>query len=305
MGNDGGSIPRRSELVKSAARTPTVSELKATALESLAHAWAFCPLTGEPLDLSSAVSDWQGRLYSYEAVLKGLIPSADDADSKEADKNDEHHAIGGATLTFADTGIRSLRDVVRLKFTKKEAAVAGGPDRKSTSATRTTTLWVCPLSLKELGPATRSVYLVPCGHVFAEAAIREIQDRDLTSCPECSEPLDPLNIVSVLPTEEKDVQRMLKRMEQLTRDGLTHSLKKDKRVNGEGSKKKKKRKGDEVEGEDKKTSEKASRDANGEGKQGGKLSGINNPMTASITAKVLAEQEEKSKRRKLAATGAS
>jgi len=65
MGNDGGSIPKRRELVKNAARAPTTSELKATALESLSHAWAHCALSGEFLDVDTLVSDWRGRRYPW------------------------------------------------------------------------------------------------------------------------------------------------------------------------------------------------------------------------------------------------
>ena len=186
MGNDGGSIPKRHELVKNAARTPTVSELKATALESLSHAWKHCALSGSPLELDTAISDWRGRLFNYEAILKGLIPSDEPAEQTPA--------------TF---GIRSIRDVVRLKFSKSG-------DK-----------WTCPISMKEMGPSTKAVYLVPCGHVFAEVAITEIQD---SACPECGETTDKENIITLLPTTTKDVQRLETRLESLRGEGLGTQL---------------------------------------------------------------------------------
>ncbi|KAK5995354.1 Replication termination factor 2 [Cladobotryum mycophilum] len=199
MGNDGGSIPKRRELVKNAARAPTVSELKATALESLAHAWTHCALSGMPIDLDSVVSDWRGRLYNYEAILKGLMPS------------DEAPEVTPASL-----GIRSLRDVAKLQFSKSG-------DK-----------WACPISMKEIGPSTKAVYLIPCGHVFAEVAITEIKEN---ACPECGEALTQDNVVPILPTVQKELEKLEKRMEDLRAKGLTHTLKKDK------SEKKKKRKG--------------------------------------------------------------
>ncbi|KAM5346188.1 hypothetical protein ACJ41O_009193 [Fusarium nematophilum] len=256
MGNDGGSIPKRRELVKNAARAKTVSELKATALESLAHAWAHCALSGDPLDIDTVVSDWRGRLYNYEAILKGLMPSDEPAD-----------------VTPASLGIKSLRDVAKLKVSKNG-------DK-----------WVCPISMKELGPAVKSVYLVPCGHVFAEVAMKEIQEK---ACPECGDEFSQDNVIAVLATSEADVSRLEKRIEDLRGQGLTHTLKKDK------SEKKKKRKGDDVKEEDKA--------ANGTSREEGKpkkktedarISGINNSFAASLTAKVLAEQDERNKRRKL------
>ncbi len=267
MGNDGGSIPKRRELVKEAARLPTVSELKATALESLSHAWTTDPVTSGPLDLESVVSDWRGRLYNYETVLKGLIPEG------EADAPGD--APGSCEVTFASTNIKSLRDWVKLKLR-----------RYSPAGSKAKTIWACPVSLKELGRATKAVYLVPCGHVFAEIAIRETQDR---VCPECSEPFKEENVIPIVPTDTAELQKLRQRMDDLTANGLTHSLKKDK-SNG-----KKKRKADE-----------GAVGSSVAGKPSRKevpnrVSGINNPMTASLTARVLAEQEERHKRRKLAA----
>ncbi|EGS20132.1 uncharacterized protein CTHT_0046390 [Thermochaetoides thermophila DSM 1495] len=197
MGNDGGSIPTRRELVKEAARAPTVSELKATALENLSHAWTHDPLTLEPLDMENVVSDWRGRLYNYESILKGLVPGGDDKDDTAAPSND---------------------------------------------------------------------------------------------------------IIPILPTEKSDLDFLSSRIEQLRARGLTHSLKKDK------SSSKKKRKAEETDGngevktakmrEPRQEQEMASKPPS----QSDITSRINNAATASLTAKVLAEQEERNKRRKLAAT---
>lgn len=256
MGNDGGSIPKRRELVKNAARAPTISELKATVLESLGHAWKHCALSGDSLDKDAVVSDWKGKLYNYEAILRGLMPSDDDV---------------VPDVTPASLGIRSLRDVAKIKFSQSE-------DR-----------WVCPISMKEMGPGTKAVYIVPCGHAFAEVAIAEIQEKN---CPECSEPYTDENIISILPTTEKEIQKLEARLESLRAKGLTHTLKKDK------SEKKKKRKGEDTTGDDVAATEsnkKAKKDTDA------RISGINNPMAASLTARVLAEQDQRNKQRKIAA----
>ncbi|KAL7790100.1 DUF602 domain-containing protein [Trichoderma afarasin] len=260
MGNDGGSIPKRRELVKNAARAPTISELKATALESLAHAWAHCALSDAPLDLDAVVSDWRGRLYSYEAILKGLMPSDDPNE-----------------VTPASLGIRSLRDVAKLKFSK------------------TGDKWACPISMKEMGPATKAVYLVPCGHAFAEVAITEIKEE---ACPECGEAFTQENVIAILPTAEKDLDRLQKRIEDLQATGLTHTLKK-----GKSDKKKKRKAGDaEEEGDAEKKEDKAKKNDASRAKKetDSRIRGINNSMAATLTARVLAEQDERNKRRKLA-----
>ncbi|KAJ4287075.1 Replication termination factor 2 [Collariella sp. IMI 366227] len=274
MGNDGGSIPTRRELVKYDARTPTVSELKATALESLSHAWTHDPLTSERLDMENVVSDWRGRLYNYESVLRGLMPNGDDDDTAPALVNGE-----SPELTFASTGIKSLRDVVKLKF-----------KRFTPSGTKGKVIWACPVSQKELGPATRAVYLVPCGHVFADVAIKQIQED---ACPECSEKFAAGDAIPILPTEKADLESLTTRISDLRAKGLTHSLKKDRR-NG-----KKKRKAEETNGDGSFKSQKTKATSKPDGNS--RVSGINNAMTASLTARVLAEQEERNKRRKLAA----
>lgn len=35
--------------------------------------------------------------------------------------------------------------------------------------------WICPITAKVLGPGVKSVYLVPCGHVFSEEAVRQLK----------------------------------------------------------------------------------------------------------------------------------
>lgn len=267
MGNDGGSIPKRRELVKEAARAKTGTELRETLLESQTHLWNFCPLSSQSLDYSNAVSDGLGHLYNYESILQCLLPS-DDGSVPEAQAE-----------AFSGSGVKSLKDVVKLKFTLRK-------DEKGRE------FRACPVSLKELGAATKAVYVVPCGHVFAEVAMKEISESESMEgqeqhCPECSEVFEASNVIPILPTSEGERKRLIERLEDLKTRGLSHNLKKDK------SKDKKKRKADDP--------------ANGDGKNGkgkkeenGIDSRINNPATASLTARVLAEQEANNKRRKMA-----
>jgi len=266
MGNDGGSIPTRRELVKNAARAPTLSELKATVQESLTHAWTHCALSGEPLDLGNCVSDWRGRLYNYEAVLRSLMP----ADSEETEETEQQ-----------ERPVQSLKDIVKLKLKRDE-------DKKA---------WVCPVSMKPFfGSAntTKAVYLVPCGHVFAEVAVKEIEDQERV-CPECSEEFEKRDVIPVLPTTEEEARRLAERMEELAGLGLAHSLKKDKKAKKNG----KKRRVDEANGDAEE--DKKERKRNKKEKKVSRLDGINNSATANLTAKVLAEQDELARRRKLMA----
>ena len=310
MGNDGGSIPKRRELVKEAARLPTTSELKATAHESLTHAWSTCPISSDPLDPHNTVSDARGRLYNYETVLHCLIPSTDTNNESTEDSQKSQEAA-----EFARSGIRSLRDVVKLRFNIRRDEKRGD-------------IRTCPLSMKELGAGTRAVYIVPCGHVFTEIVMRELlaaEENPATTtttttdaapetikpnhCPECSEAFLQRDLVPILPVGEAHIEKCTTRIEALRTAGLTHNLKKDKSASG----KKKRKAGTGTGAEDeegKKTHENSlngskSASAPKEKKQKRDRddisSRINNSMTASLTAKVLAEQDERNKQRKMAA----
>lgn len=286
MGNDGGSIPTRRELVKNAARNPNTTEVKAALLESQTHAWTYCPLSNKPLS-APIVSDYAGILYNKDAVIEFLLPGADPASAIRRTEQEEVVA----------ERIKSLRDIVEVKFeTEKDETTK--EERK-----------VCPITSKELGASTKAVYLVPCGHTFSEAAIKEVAG---SSCVTCNEPVESENIIPILPTGESEITKLAERIKVLKESGLTHSLKK-----APGSKKRKK-KGEDISSEAAtsevaKVSDRASNKTsikNGLAHNGTTaaqtkitvptpLEGIKNAATASLTAKVLEEQEERNKRRKL------
>jgi hypothetical protein len=177
---------------------------------------------------------------------------------------------------------------------------------------------ICPITSKELGAHTKAVYIVPCGHAFSEAAIKEVADD---TCLQCSESYDTENIIPVLPLAKEDIAQLAERKQRLKDQGLTHSLKK-----APGGKKRKKdtvtrsvdttraaidadRAGTPATGKAKKVSTnneadvltKNSSASAPQSKSGTAtpLGGIKNAATASLTARVLDEQEEKNKRRKL------
>lgn len=120
---------------------------------------------------------------------------------------------------------------------------------------------------------------------------------------QCNKPYVENDIIPILPTLPTDIARLNLRIKTLREKGLTHALKK-----APGSKKRKKGAEKEgangVEGDSKKKKSKPSSDeekakpilpptdSNG--------NGIKNASTASLTQKVMKEQEERNKRRKMA-----
>ncbi|CAK7271161.1 Replication termination factor 2 [Sporothrix epigloea] len=297
MGNDGGSIPTRRELVKNAARPKTVSELKATTEEAQAHAWKYDPITGKDISLDDVVSDWRGRIYNYETVLSCLTDekeleaakryweAAEDPSSLVSEKV-------GQSMSFGETGIRSVRDVVRLKG--------------RTYAPRGSDLlrWQCPMTMRDLGLGAKAIYLVPCGHVFSELAVDKFPEK---RCVECSEGFETSDIIPILSTDKAQVHKLRQRLDRLRAEGLTHSLKKDKSASEKKSKKSKRKAGADGESGDSKskasaaTVDGAAPPAKKQRAEANSIySRINDPMTAALTAKVLAEQEKLQRQRRQA-----
>lgn len=71
-----------------------------------------------------------------------------------------------------------MKDVVEVQFEVLEGerggvgegvnggGLGGGTGRRE--------VWVCPITGRELGPGSKAVYLVPCGHAFAGSVVKEV-----------------------------------------------------------------------------------------------------------------------------------
>lgn len=244
--------------------------MKATQLESQTHAWTYCPLSQRPLS-APIVSDCAGTLYNKDAIIEHLLPS----DDSSPERKGEHEEV-------LQGRVKSLRDIVEVKF--QTAKDEGSKLEKR----------ICPITSKELGPTTKSVYLVPCGHAFAEVAIREVAGD---VCMQCNEPYAPENVITILPVAKEDITKLEERIQNLKEAGLTHSLKK-----AAGGKKRKKH----AEAEAETKTDKINGKTNGEKAEkrehdatSTSAGAIKNAATAALTARVLDEQAQISKRRKL------
>lgn len=158
MGNDGGSIPTRRELVKEAARALTTTQLKETQNEQQEYAWGHDPLTRKPL-ARPVVSDSSGKLYNKDSILEYLLPSDDESQKAEAEK-------------ILEGRVKSLKDVVEVKFEVDSGAES--KEGRANGGTGRTEKWICPITNRELGPGAKAVYLVPCGHAFAGSVVKEV-----------------------------------------------------------------------------------------------------------------------------------
>ena len=119
---------------------------------------------------------------------------------------------------------------------------------------------------------------------------------------QCNESYAENDVIPILPTAPTDIARLTLRMKTLKEKGLTHALKK-----APGSKKRKKNadavtNGDTAEttktstSEEDKKKEKEKKKPNVQAENG---NGIKNASTAYLTKRVLEEQQERNKRRKM------
>ncbi|KAF2280095.1 DUF602-domain-containing protein [Westerdykella ornata] len=304
MGNDGGSIPTRRELVKEAAKALSTTQLKEARTEQQAYAWTHDPITRKPL-AQPVVSDSSGTLYNKETIIEYLLQEEGDTKKVEAER-------------FLQGRVKSLKDVVEVKFQVVDGKeeIGGGSGR--------TEKWVCPITGRELGPGSKAVYLVPCGHAFAGSVVKEVSGE---VCLQCNTAYASNDIIPILPVEPTDIAHLTLRVQTLKEKGLTHALKK-----APGSKKRKKHAEKETaNGESTSTPTEPTNDSSTNGVSKDKpsststpstsstpkpdqqrntpdpsssttttnLSNIKNASTASLTRKVLQEQEERNKRRKL------
>jgi len=276
MGNDGGSIPTRRELVKEAARNPSAAQVKESQHEQQEYQWTTDPISRQPL-AQPVVSDSSGKLYNKATILEYLVEGAR---KEEAERETQGR-------------VKSLKDVVEVRFeVDTDSFDVDGASKKQ--------VWKCPVTGDTLGPGSKAVYIVPCGHAFSGAAIKEVSGE---KCLTCDVEYASNDIIPINSLVDTDIARLSLRAKTLQEKSLSHSLKK---ASGGGGKKRKKREEQAVDahGSDGATTTaaaatKVNTTAPAPGKEDSSVNGkINNSSTASLTAKVMA-QTEQSKKRKL------
>jgi len=202
MGNDGGSIPDRRDLV----RTKAKAEQADKANQQRAR-WFFCALSKKKLQ-EPIVACALGKLYNKDAILEYLLDRGAYGDGED---------ICGH--------IRSLKDLKTLKLTLNSLK-APPVDASSNYAP-----FVCPLNLKEMNGSQPFVYIWTCGCVFSQAGLKAVSStpppqqeseksdgeskvtgdsgKQLDVCPQCATKYDKSEDVLLLnpPPEEESKMR--------------------------------------------------------------------------------------------------
>lgn len=182
MGCDGGTIPRRDELVR-VKKKPEAKDKDA----ELAFKWKCCAITQELLQMPIVICHL-GKLYSKMALIEALLDRS--------------------TLPEGCKHIKSLKDVKNLNLTENPEYKAD-EHKKEGSLDARASPYICPVLGLEMSGKFRFVAVWSCGCVFSERALKEIGTKN---CHKCTKPFTEEDIV-IINGNEEDLELMRKRME--------------------------------------------------------------------------------------------
>ncbi|KAF9328963.1 hypothetical protein BG006_007924 [Podila minutissima] len=177
MGCDGGSIPKRDELVKQKQKAAKVDQN----ILNRVH-WFSCALSKKALS-APVVSCGLGKLYNRDAILEFLL---------------DRSAYGDGDLICKH--IKSLKDVVTLKLEPNPSFSESHSPSLTNHDQEPVARYVCPITMKEMNGKQRFVYLDTCGCVLSEQAMKEIPSK---SCLKCTKPFEPINVITLNPKPEE------------------------------------------------------------------------------------------------------
>ncbi|TPX60961.1 hypothetical protein PhCBS80983_g01454 [Powellomyces hirtus] len=187
MGCDGGSIPRRDELVK----TKKAAERADPRMQLIVN-WFFCALSKQAL-VQPVVADALGKLYNKDAILEYLLNKSGFGDGDLICKH-----------------ITSFKDVVTLNLTPNplfttdselpSATVLGNIDERPMVSR-----FVCPITSREMNGKHRFSYLAGCGCVLSEQALKNVPTA---TCLKCNKTFAPDDVIPINPTQPQEIQRL-------------------------------------------------------------------------------------------------
>ncbi|XP_058032893.1 replication termination factor 2 [Ahaetulla prasina] len=188
MGCDGGTIPKRHELVKGPRKVEKVDKNA-----ELVAQWYYCTLSQEKLSRPIAACEL-GRLYNKDAVIEFLL-------DKSSDK----------VLVEAASHIKSIKNVIELNLSDNPAWTGDKGNTKGDKyADIQSARFICPVVGLEMNGRHRFCFLRNCGCVFSERALKEIKTE---TCHKCGIPFQDDDVI-VLNGSKEDVEMLKKRMEE-------------------------------------------------------------------------------------------
>ncbi|KAG4302921.1 hypothetical protein PCANB_000760 [Pneumocystis canis] len=208
MGNDGGSIPKRDDLIKDLKKENGLDP------DQTAHhlAWFYCSFSKLPL-FEPIVSCGLGRLYNKDVLLEYLLSSKEKGCQEK-----------GTQVQLVEHGISHITTLKDVRELKLKANPMYQPhmvlNNKFLHAENQTSRWVCPITKREMNGHAKFVYLVRCGHVFDDQALINVKSNE---CLECGAIFSEDEIIPLNPKQD-DLPRLKARLATLKAAGLTHTL---------------------------------------------------------------------------------
>nr|CAG4638621.1 EOG090X0ACT [Cyclestheria hislopi] len=173
MGCDGGTIPKRDELVKTK-KKPEKKDKDA----DLFCKWRLCAITQQRLQ-APIVSCELGRLYNKESILELLLDKSKMVDVAKHIRN-----------------LKDLKELVLTPNPSYEKAASKGDAYNDLQAAE----YICPVIGLEMNGKFKFCYIWTCGCVMSERALKEIKT---TVCHKCQKPFKEEDIIILNPSDEE------------------------------------------------------------------------------------------------------
>ncbi|KAI6220165.1 Replication termination factor 2 [Aphelenchoides besseyi] len=175
MGADGGTIPKRCELIRKKKEPEKVDKVEANAAK-----YKTCQLSNQPLK-RPIVACRYGRLYNKEAILEGLL----------------NKTLASNELT---KHIKGRADFKELQLTENKDYKGDGPTKGNVYIDHNNTKWVCPITALPLNGVTNFTVNFNCGCVISERGIVETKTTDV--CLGCNQPFKRDQLVQLYPNDD-------------------------------------------------------------------------------------------------------
>ena len=193
MGCDGGTIPKRDELV----RQKKKAEVKDKNAAHMAT-WRYCALKHNALK-QPIVADSYGILYNKDTILEYLLDRAQ--------------------FEHGPTYIKKLKDVKELQLTENPSFKSNNKDLGNEYLDVYSSPFICQLTGLEMNGKYKFCAIWTCGCVLSDRALRSVNKNHHTeekmSCPRCGQEYLSNDDVIILNPEDEDLILMDQRRQRL------------------------------------------------------------------------------------------
>lgn len=180
MGCDGGSIPKRTELVKT-----KQSAEKPNPQAVLEAKWNLCALSKEMLQ-EPIVGCQMGNMYNKISILEYLLKKQEFGDAE-----------------FVCPHVKSLKDVKVLKLTQNDVRFHQSNSLNQYSDELEAAQFVCPVTKKEMNGRSKFCFLLKCGCVVSEAALKSVNSD---KCMVCNTPFKEEEVILINPVTKEELK---------------------------------------------------------------------------------------------------